>query len=128
MNDMLIALKSKVGIDRLKAQLRIEFEMKDLGEAKKILGIEIQRDKRKGIIYLTQTQYLKTILQGFGVDGKTKPVSTPLAPHFKLIASMSPHIEEEYKHMAQILYAKVVGALMYAIVCTRLDISHAVVW
>jgi len=102
--------------------------MKDLGEAKKILGIEIQRDKRKGIIYLTQTQYLKNILQRFGLDDKTKPVSTPLAPHFKLSASMSPHIEEEYKHMAQILYAKVVGALMYAIVCTRLDISHVVVW
>jgi ATP-binding cassette subfamily B (MDR/TAP) protein 1 len=100
--------------------------MKDLGEAKKILGIEIQRDKRKGIIYLTQTQYLKTILQGFGVDGKTKPVSTPLAPHFKLSASMSPRTEEERKQMAQIPYANAVGALMYAMVCTRPDISHAV--
>jgi hypothetical protein len=30
---MLIALKSKVEIDKLKAQPRTEFEMKDLGEA-----------------------------------------------------------------------------------------------
>jgi hypothetical protein len=32
-DDILIASKNKVEIDRLKAQLRIEFEMKGLGEA-----------------------------------------------------------------------------------------------
>ena len=125
-DDVLITLKSKVEIDKLKAQLRTEFEMKDLGKAKKILGMEIQRDRRKGTVYLTQTQYLKKILQRFGVDGKTKPVSTPLAPHFKLSASMSPRTEEKRKHMAQIPYANAVGALIYAMVCTRPDISHAV--
>ena len=36
---MLIAAKSQVEIDRLKAQMSKEFEMKDLGETKKILGI-----------------------------------------------------------------------------------------
>jgi len=93
-DNMLIALKGKVEIDRLKAQLRTDFEMKDLREAKKILGMEIQRDRRKGTVCLTQTQYLKKILQRFGVDGKTKPVSTPSTPHFKLSASMSPHTEK----------------------------------
>ena len=128
MDDMLIASKSKVEIDRLKAQLRTEFEMKDLGEAKKILGMEIQRDRRKGTVCLTQTQYLKKILQRFRVDGKIKPVSTPLAPHFKLSALMSPRTEKERKHMAQIPYANAVGALMYAIVCTRPNISMLSLW
>ncbi|KAE8691959.1 hypothetical protein F3Y22_tig00110864pilonHSYRG00223 [Hibiscus syriacus] len=36
-DDMLITLKSQKEIDKLKAQLNQEFEMKDLGEAKKIL-------------------------------------------------------------------------------------------
>jgi hypothetical protein len=40
-DDVLIASKIKVEINRLKAQLRNEFEMKYLGEAKKIFGIEI---------------------------------------------------------------------------------------
>ena len=44
LDDMLIAAKSQVEIDRLKAQMSKEFEMKDLGEAKKILGMEISRD------------------------------------------------------------------------------------
>ncbi|TXG64884.1 hypothetical protein EZV62_011878 [Acer yangbiense] len=52
-DDMLIASKSKVEIDRLKAQLSSEFDMKDLGEAKKILGMEIKRDRAKGTICLT---------------------------------------------------------------------------
>ena len=39
---------------------------------------------------------------------------------------MSPRIEDECKYMAQILYANVVGALIYVMVYTRLDISYAV--
>ena len=44
-DDMLFATKSQVKIDRLKAQLSKEFDMKDLGEAKNILGMEINRDR-----------------------------------------------------------------------------------
>ncbi|KAF5951571.1 hypothetical protein HYC85_009515 [Camellia sinensis] len=88
--------------------------------------MEIKRDRKKGTVCLTQTQYLKKVLDRFGINGKTKAVSTPLAPHFKLSASLSPHTEEERKHMAQVPYANAVGALMYAMVCTRPDISHAV--
>jgi len=41
---MLIASKNKSSIDKLKVQLSFEFEMKDLREAKRILGMEIERD------------------------------------------------------------------------------------
>ena len=44
-DDMLIAAKSKEEIRTVKAQLNNEFEMKDLGAAKKILGMEILRDR-----------------------------------------------------------------------------------
>ena len=81
---MLIAAKSQVEIDRLKAQMSKEFEMKDLGEAKKILDMEISRHRERGKLWLSQKQYLKSILQHFGMYDDTKPVSTPLAPHLKL--------------------------------------------
>ncbi|RVW97586.1 Retrovirus-related Pol polyprotein from transposon TNT 1-94 [Vitis vinifera] len=45
-NDMLLASKSITEIAHLKTQLQSEFEMKDLGCAKKILGIEPYRDSR----------------------------------------------------------------------------------
>jgi len=49
---MLIAFKSRSTIDKLKKNLSFEFEMKDFGEAKKVLGIEIQRDRRSGKVSL----------------------------------------------------------------------------
>jgi hypothetical protein len=45
-DEMLIISKKKMKIDKLKAQLRNEF-VKNLAEAKKILGMEIQRDGKK---------------------------------------------------------------------------------
>src|SRR3954464_13885254 len=43
-DDMLIATRSMKEINKLKTLLRKEFDMKDLGGAKKILGIEHPRD------------------------------------------------------------------------------------
>ena len=51
--DMLIASKDKSLISKLKSQLSEEFETKDLGAAKKILGMEIQRDRKVGKLYLS---------------------------------------------------------------------------
>ena len=123
---MLIACKSKGEIDRLKTQLSNEFEMKDLGEARRILGMEISRDRVKRTVHLTQKQYLKRILQRFNIDSKTKPVSTPMASYFKLSALQSPKTDEERDYIKNVPYASVVGSLMYAMVCTQPDISQAV--
>ena len=125
-DDMLIASKSQVEIDKMKAQLSKEFEMKDLGETKKILGMEISRDRTRGKLCLTQKQYLKKVLQRFGMNENSKPVSTPLAPHLKLSSLLSPKTDEERAYMAKVPYANAVGSLMYAMVCTRPDISQAV--
>ena len=43
---MLITAKSRVEIITLKKLFSSEFDMKDLGAAKKILGMEITRDKK----------------------------------------------------------------------------------
>ena len=59
---MLIAYRSRSAIDKLKKDLSFEFEMKDLGEAKKVLSIEIERDRKSGKVCLTQNEYLKKIL------------------------------------------------------------------
>jgi len=47
-NDMLIATRNNIHVQKLKTQLKKEFDMKDLGEAKKILGTEITRDRDSG--------------------------------------------------------------------------------
>ena len=80
-DDMLIATRDKEEIGKVKSQLSAEFEMKDLGEAKKILGMEIVRDRKAGSLYLSQRGYIEKVLRRFNMHN-CKPVSTPLALHF----------------------------------------------
>ena len=55
-----------------------------------------------------------------------KPITTPLAGHMKLNKKICPTTMEEKENMAKFLYSSVIGSLMYAMVCTRPDIAHAV--
>jgi hypothetical protein len=55
-----------------------------------------------------------------------KLVSVPLASHFKLYSSLRPSTKKEKEYMSRIPYSNAVGSLMYVMVSTRLDISHAV--
>jgi ATP-binding cassette subfamily B (MDR/TAP) protein 1 len=74
---MLIAGSSIEEIDKLKQQLSKQFEMKDLGAVKQILGMRIIRDKDKDILKLLETKYVKKVLSRFNMDN-AKPVSTPI--------------------------------------------------
>ncbi|KAE8723057.1 hypothetical protein F3Y22_tig00013285pilonHSYRG00271 [Hibiscus syriacus] len=59
---------NKDHIEELKAQMAREFEMKDLGSAKKILGMQIHRDRSNRKIWLSQKNYLKKILSRFNMQ------------------------------------------------------------
>ena len=61
-DDMLIVSKSMDEINRLKAQMARNFDMKDLGAAKQILGIEIHRDKRNGKLSFHMRSMLRKYL------------------------------------------------------------------
>ena len=52
-DDMLIASNDEAEIEAFKRQLNYEFSMKDLGPAKKILGINIHRDRSKKTLTLS---------------------------------------------------------------------------
>ena len=56
----------------------------------------------------------------------SKPVSNPLAQHFKFDHSTLPSTDEEVEYMMSVPYSSVVGSLMYAMVCTRPNIAFAV--
>ena len=86
--------------------------MKYLGEAKKIQGMEINKDREGGKICLTQKQYLKKVLQCFDISNKSKHVSTPLASHMKLNASLSPSSDEKRACISRVPYTNVVGSLV----------------
>ncbi len=61
-DDMLLIGNDKEIIQDLKTQLSSKFDMKDLGAANYILGMEIKRDWAKKNIWLNQRKYVETIL------------------------------------------------------------------
>lgn len=110
-------------IEKLKADLSSEFEMKNLGQAKKILGIEISRNMKDRNLFLSQKTYISKLLSRYGME-ECKPVTTPLASHFRLSAEECPKLDEEKKEMESIPYTSAVGSLMYAMICTQPDLAH----
>ena len=57
---------------------------------------------------------------------KAKAVCSPLASHLKLRSKQCPTTEKDMKEMRKVPYASTIGSLMYAMVCTRPNIAHAV--
>lgn len=124
-DDMLIAGANFNEIEKLKKEMSNQFAMKDLGAAKKILGIKIIRDKVVGTLKLSQAEYVEKVIRQFNMYD-AKPVGTPLAAHFQLSKEQSPKSEKEEEYMKKVPYASAVGCLMYIMVCTRPDIAQVV--
>jgi len=92
-DDMLIAARNKTHIQKLKAQLKEEFDMKDLKEIK-ILGMKINRDKSTDKLWLSQKNYVLKMLQIFNIV-EARPDTTPLTGHFRLFSSQCSNSQEE---------------------------------
>ena len=103
----------------LKRKLSAEFEMKDLGRVKKILGMNIDRNMNKNMLKTHQKTYLEKILLKISMHN-SKPVSLPIAGHFKLDDKISPIIDEEKDYMS---YSNAIGSLMSSMVSTKLELS-----
>jgi hypothetical protein len=66
-DDMLMIGNNKEIIQDVKTQLSFKFEMKDLGAANFILGMEIKRDRTNKKLGLNKRKYVETILQKFNM-------------------------------------------------------------
>ena len=56
----------------------------------------------------------------------SKPVKVPIPIGVKLYVEQCPMTQEEEEDMSHVPYASAAGSLMYAMVCTRPEIAHAV--
>ena len=124
-DDMLVARSNMDHIKGPKFQLAHAFTMKDLGAAKQILGMKICRDRKNKTLMLSHADYVEKLLQHFSME-RAKVVSTPLPDHLKLTKEMCPKTQEVKDKMPKVPYSLAVIILMYAMVCTRPDITHAV--
>ena len=111
-------------LQKVKTWLGSCFSMKDLGEAAYILGIKIYRDRSKRIIDLSQSTYINKVLNRFSMqDSKRGFLSMSHGIH--LSKTQCPMTSDERNRMSKIPYASAIGSIMYAMICTRPDVSYA---
>ncbi|RVW18491.1 Retrovirus-related Pol polyprotein from transposon RE1 [Vitis vinifera] len=102
--------------EKFEEVLSEEFEVKDLGNLKYFLGMEVARS-RKGIV-VSQRKYILDLLKETGMLG-CKPIDTPMDSQKKL------GIEKESTPVDRGRYQRLVGRLIY-LSHTRPDIGFAV--
>lgn len=82
MDDMIIAAKTCEEICDIKDALNNAFKMKELGEAKFILGMEIDHNKNAGTLMIKQTRYIDDVVERFNQQN-AKVVENPCASNVK---------------------------------------------
>ncbi|KAF5459787.1 hypothetical protein F2P56_019705 [Juglans regia] len=115
-DDVLLASDSLLEIELLKTFLHDKFTIKDLGELKYFLGLEVARSKNG--ISICQRKYALDILQDTGVLG-AKPAAFPMESNLKLTATDSDLYEDPST------YRRMVGRLLYLTI-TRPDLAYSV--
>jgi hypothetical protein len=124
-DDILIAGNSKEMIDTTKRWLSSNFEMKDMGEANYVLGVKIIRDRATKLLGLTQETYIKKTLERYHMQD-SKPMDTNVDKSLSLSLNICPKTLEEKEKMFKVLYTSVINSLIYAMMCTRLDICYVI--
>ena len=119
-DDLIIFGKDSVGVDFLKLQLRMKFEMKDMGELQYFLRIQVLHDRKKKLFQILQHEYVNMILERFDMHNSS-PVFTPMATGTKLTKTMEDSEKADIKQ-----YQSNVRSQMYAMLCTMPDLTYAI--
>ncbi|KAK1423986.1 hypothetical protein QVD17_19297 [Tagetes erecta] len=115
-DDMLIAGSNEKMVKSTKDTLKARFDMKDMGLANVILGVQITRIP--GGFSLSQSQYVKQILEKFNAND-SNVARTPI--------DTSQHLAKNRgEPVNQLEYSRIIGSLMYLMSCTRPDLAYAV--
>ena len=115
-DDIIIASDDMNAVTHIKALLHAAFTIKDLGELKFFLGLEVARSKTG--INLCQKKYTLDLLKDTAFLD-SKPASTPMLPETRLSKEGGTPLEDITS------YRKIIGKLQY-LTTTRPDISFAV--
>jgi hypothetical protein len=104
-----------------KEEIESEFEIKYLGQAEFLLGMNINRSP--GYLHIHQTQYIERKLVEYGLD-EAPIASCPLDPKSHLQAATTQDAAEFQK--LGVSYRALIGSLNYLSVLTRSNVSYAV--
>ena len=121
-DDLLIFAKDKQIIKDLFSDLSSisSLEIKDLGEIREFLGVQVIRDRADKSLLITQEQFTSRLLEKFNKED-IKLRQTPLPPNIKLESNKELALAKDIKRFQQ-----EIGSLIYITIFTRPDIAYAV--
>ena len=110
---------SKDEMAKLNGELKSNFIMTDLGEMKKILGIQVIWDHKSHTLKIVQSAYIDKILTRFNM-AEANLVTMPLSKNIQL-----DNIDTQAEDL-NMPYTKAIGSLMYVAFQTQPDIAFTV--
>lgn len=118
-DDTTLLAPTNVAMVELKAEIKGEFEVTDLGEIRHLVGLEVRYSEDGEEMYISQGQYIWKILERFDM-AKCNSMTTPLDPNVKLTKSTT-ECTPKLKHF----YQQILGSAQYAAVGTHFSIRFA---
>lgn len=118
---LIIAASNNDVLDTFKETMKSKFNMKDLGKISYFLGIHFEQYGDE--IKMNQKKYILKMLERFG-KSECKPRSTPCEQKVESIPVTDENDQSELANPKE--YREIVGSLIYAMTCTRRDISWIV--
>ncbi|KAA0065524.1 gag/pol protein [Cucumis melo var. makuwa] len=109
----------------IKKWLAMEFQMKDLGDAQYVLGIQIVRNRKSRTLAMSQASYIDKMLSRYKMQNSKKGLLL-YRYGIHLSKKQCPKTPQEVEDMRKFPYASAVGSLMYAMLCTKPNICFSV--
>lgn len=122
--DLLLAVNDVIGIKWMDDELSRRFEMKDLDEAKVILGLDIHRNRTGHALLISQERYSGKIFDRFGME-ESRPLPTPMELGFGNLQKYGTGLAHVDKPIYR-PYREAFGCLMYLMIGTRPDLAFDV--
>lgn len=120
-DDFLLASNSPKALAWLKNAISNEYNVKDLGEVKTIIGWQVTRDLRAGMLKIDQSAFIRDLLESENMT-ECNAVAIPM----KAGCFIEMQEADDYEEVEIKTYQRLIGKLMYLSYGTRPDIAFAV--
>jgi hypothetical protein len=112
-------------INTIQEEIAQIFKIMMLGSISWLLGMEVNRDRKRGTLALSQVTYIDSLLRKFNM-ADCKSVSVPLDPMVQLSREQCPTTPEVTAEMENIPYRTLIGGLVWLATATRPDLALTV--
>ena len=120
-DDLFLGSRSTKALDWLKNQLMNKFNMKDLGEVKKIIRWKITCNLKAGTLKINQKRYIRDLLESEGMTLYHPTILPVKAGSTLFLDQVGDHQQANLTE-----YQRLIGKLMYLSCGTRPDIAFVV--